>query len=579
MRGRRRVVQLVLLITIAGGTTRALKSTAPPPDAALVEVVNETLLAYAQLPPSEQNERAAVMLEAAKLRRAALTRLIRREPEQAIRLSLSPAQRQGLPKAVAALLEQRIHTEGDLVLSVTESLPLGVGQSPPRTSWSATANKRTYEAFVYGARLAHQTKYGTPLHGIAIDAVMAVDESPLYLYDALEKAQLGFLPQQIVATSGGAPIPLPDPDAFLNLRQRLLERILRIGPYPLSKFLPIGDPHPWTTGLKRVLVIRADYSDNEGSLYPDGEIAAVFDETSAFYEENSQRRTSLSPNIIPAVLRLPRTSAAYAALGDDASHRAIRDEAAAAARAYDASAGGAGMFDPETHDRFVVLTPRVLSIDKARGDLGGRGIVFTGRRFTFAVLAHEMGHTYGFAHSNFWFVEYGGDPLGPGTHLEYGDVWDMMGASTLDGTDAEPRRRHFNAFFKWLAGWLPRSMTDVSRSGTFRLYRHDAGDAAGTRAIRIDADATTWYWLDIRRQFPWNHSMLTGVEVRQVTKNPPYSYGVVRLLDMDTRAGTSVDHSLTSFRTFEDTRNGIRVRVTGLGSDARGEYAEIAVER
>ena len=149
------------------------------------------------------------------MRRAALTNLIRRDPQEALRLSLSPGQRQGLPKFVVDLLETRIHAVGDLSEGLTEQVPLGNPLPPLQTSWTARTDKTTREAFVYGVRLGHQTKYDTPLHGIAIDDVMAVDESPLYLYDEFEKLQLGFQPDQIVVTSGGRRPPegppRPDP--------------------------------------------------------------------------------------------------------------------------------------------------------------------------------------------------------------------------------------------------------------------------------------------------------------------------------------------------------------------------------
>jgi hypothetical protein len=93
----------------------------------------------------------------------------------------------------------------------------------------------------------------------------------------------------------------------------------------------------------------------------------------------------------------------------------------------------------------------------------------------------------------------------------------MMGLPTLDGTAENPGRRHFNAFFKSRAGWLPfSSFADATAGGTYRLYRHDAADATGLRVIKIDADAEKSSWLDIRRQFPSNPSISVGIEVRRV---------------------------------------------------------------
>ena len=594
---------LVFVFTIVGTATSVAQKAADPLDvtgalglgtprvrvrsldAIIVESANRSLLEYAKLSAPKQKLLALFAMEVAKVRRAALTNLIRRDPQEALRLSLSPGQRQGLPKFVVDLLETRIHAVGDLSEGLTEQVPLGNPLPPLQTSWTARTDKTTREAFVYGVRLGHQTKYDTPLHGIAIDDVMAVDESPLYLYDEFEKLQLGFQPDQIVVTSGGLPILLPNPEAVAGLRKALLDRILRFGPYELINLIPPGAPHPWTTGAKRVLVIVADYSDRPGALYTDAQIAAVFGETSDFYQENSQGLTSLTPTVLPATLPLPLTSAAYAAMGIDRGHATIDEDAAAAARVYDATMGGTGMHNPDSYDRWVVLTPQVFSIATAWGRLSGKGVVITGDKLVFPTLAHEMGHTYGFRHSNFWLVRFGENPIGPGDRLEYGDAWDMMGNPYLDRTDEEPRRRHFNTFFKWLAGWLPvPSFADGWPGGTFRLYRHDAADSAGLRAIRIDADADKLYWLDIRRQFPWNSDMSRGIEVRRVLKDPTstYPYLELQLLDMEPMVDGSIDHSLTPFGSlfgvFEDAANSIRVIVIRVSSDEIGEYADVRIE-
>ncbi len=553
-------------------------------EAAIVKFGNTTLLEYAALPASRQKRLAPLAQEVARVRRAALKQLIRRDPETALQLSLTPGQRQGLPVQVLALLEARIHAVGDLTEAISEGVPLGTKTPSPRSSWTASIDQTTFEAYVYGVRSGHHTKYDTPLHGIAIDAQMAVDESPLYQYDLFEKWQLGFLPGDIVATSGGLPILLPNPQALIGLRLDLLNRILRFGPYPLDKLIPPGDPHPWTTGVKRVLVIQADFSDRPGVTDTDAEIIAAFDDASSFYEDNSQGRASLTPTILPTIVTLPLASGSYAAMGGDRGAGRIRDDAKAGAQAYDATAGGTGTYDPDSYDRFVVLTPQVFPDPRASGDLSGKGVVVTGEPLGFRTLAHELGHTFGFTHSNFWLVPFGSDPLAPGTSVEYGDVWDMMGGPYFDDTAANPRKTHFNAFFKWLAGWLPYpDHLDAITTSTFRLYRHDAADAAGLRAIRIDADADKWYWLDIRRQFPWNPSMAMGIEVRRVTKSASYPYGQVELLDMDPMNGGARDHSLTPFGAlfgvFDDTANGIRIVVIRVGTDATGDYADVRIER
>ena len=549
---------------------------------------NRALIEFATFPPSQQRWFASVAIQIGKLRRAALAHLIQRDPQEALRLSLTPGQRQGLPKYIHNLLEARLHTVGDLTRSIGEFVTAGspndpqAAQSPaPVTSWRVRVGQTARRAFVYGLRLRHQTKFDTPIHGIALDDLMAIDESPLYLYDEFETIQLGFQPGQIVATGGHLPIPLPDFPAYANLRQQLIDQVLLSGPRPLPFNL-----YAWTTGVKRVLIVKADYRDRTGQVVTDTEILNALETTSAFYAANSQGRTSLVPTLLPTVLRMPSPLTTYNRGGTGSGSHAIAHDATELARRYDIDAGGTGLYDPDVYDLVIVTTPLVFGeISFAEADLGGRVVVATGPgTMDLPTLAHELGHAFGFIHSAFWSVPYGADPVGPGTRHEYGDVWDMMGINAeLDMVNVDPSRRHFNAFFKTRAGWLPASaVANGTAGGSFRLYRHDATDARGLRAIWIDSGSGTTYWLGIRRQFPWNPSMANGIEVRRVVSTPDTAYGLVELLDMDhltSGVGNSINHSLVRLRTFDDAPNGLHIQVWGVSFDEIGEYADVVITR
>ena len=555
-------------------------------DVFIIASANKALIKYGRLSPKKQRRLAFIAYKIAKLRRTALAHLIQRDPRQALLLSLSPGQRQGLPKFILDLLEARMHVVGDLTLAITEVPPEDdpqgnsqAGPPPPSvTSWTARIGQTTRRAFLYGLRLKHQTKFSTPIHGIALDDLTAIDESPLYQYDPFETVQLGFQPGQIVATMGGVPIVLPDYDAFFSLKKELLDQLLRFGPDPVQ-----FDVYAWSRGPKNLLVIKPYFSDLPGTLYTDAEIIAAVAEANVFYEDNSQGQTSLSPTIIPSNLLMPSTAASYELSGMRLGHARIRDDAKDAARDYDMTMGGSGMYDPDGYDRVLVLTPQLFEDPYANAALGGKSVVISGERIALQTLAHELGHTYGFIHSAFWSVLFGEDPIGPGVSQEYGDIWDMMGiASAIDRTDEDPRRRHFNAYWKSRAGWLPTAaIADGTSGGTFRLYRHDAADAVGLRAIQIVARDGTTYWLGMRRQFPWNPSMAMGFEVRRVLSDPTFLYGPVQLLDMDSVTpgvfGIEVLHSLVRFQIFEDTANGINIRVANVHSDDVGPYADIVI--
>jgi hypothetical protein len=48
---------------------------------------------------------------------------------------------------------------------------------------------------------------------------------------------------------------------------------------------------------------------------------------------------------------------------------------------------------------------------------------------------------------------------------------------------------------------------------------------------------------------------------------------------MNPTFGTSINHSLRRFHTFEDTATGVNVRVANVGVDAVGDFADIVITR
>jgi hypothetical protein len=444
------------------------------------------------------------------------------------------------------------------------------------TTWSARINGEPINAFVYGFRDGQQTEFETPIHAIAIDDAMAVSDSPLYLYDSLEKQLLGFKPEQIVATSGGPPIVLPDFGAFVKLEQELIRRILRFGPI----YLPFH-PNAWSTGQKQVLILKVTYRDDDREPpYSDSDIAAWFSGVQRFFIDNSQGRTTLFPLIVSAPVEVLEESTYTGTSSPAIGHEILTDQALAAA--------GAEGLNPDDFDRVVILAPQLFDRPMARAAIGGRTVTVTGEKADLRVtLAHELGHTYGFPHSTF-LLPAGSDPIGPGSNLEYGDVWDMMGNAGEDPfLVANPDKRHFNTFYKTLAGWfLTPDVVDGTAGGDFRVYSHDARDASGPRAIVVRADDGSAYWIGKRDQFPANTSMVNGVEIRRVGNWPAGPFGPVELLDLDqgwtpgSTGGPSEFHSLAERNTFTDAANGITIRTVAVATDPSGErFARVFITR
>jgi hypothetical protein len=544
--------------------------------AAIVHSTNKLLEAYARLSEPRQKRLAFVVVPSAQIRRAALAWLIEHAPERAIELSLSPVQRAGLPQYIVDLLERRIHATGDLEQSFAETLPIGGDSqkppSEPQTGWTAVIGQETFQAYVYGIRSQHHTKYETPIHGIAIDSLFAVDEDPLYELDELEIIQYGYQPGSIVALIGNGLITFPDFVALQKQREALIDVILRFDPRPL-------EIKPWTTGPKEMLVVRADFTDATDIPYTDAEILGIVAEVSSFFEQNSGGQTLIRATILPETIHLDSATTEYSRYTD---HRlglqAVKNAAYPALLDHVGDAGSP--YHPNRFDRILVLTPRVYSgDDDAYGQIGGKMLVNAGGGLDLPTLAHEVGHTWGFLHSGFWIVGYDESPISPtGANDDYGDLWDMMGAERAGVSDADPYKRHFNGYFKYRAGWLPvTDFVDATAGGTYRLFAHDIYSVTpGPRAIRIDAGGGLSYWLDARRRFGFdeNQAMFQGIEVRRVR---PYLDGqLVELLDMKPREGTTLTHSLTlGPATVLDAANGITLRIENYSAT----YADVIITR
>jgi hypothetical protein len=112
----------------------------------------------------------------------------------------------------------------------------------------------------------------------------------------------------------------------------------------------------------------------------------------------------------------------------------------------------------------------------------------------FYSVAHEIGHTFGFRHSN--SLNCAGVSFGSNcANAEYGDYYDVMGYRNTGVA---------NSYHRDLAGWLGARIQTVTSDGTFVLTPTGAVDD-NLKAIRIpqsyDAltNSTTYYYLEFRQ--------------------------------------------------------------------------------
>jgi hypothetical protein len=138
--------------------------------------------------------------------------------------------------------------------------------------------------------------------------------------------------------------------------------------------------------------------------------------------------------------------------------------------------------------------------------------VWVNGEFDFRVVAHELGHTFGLQHANFWKTKDGDPVSSSGESIMYGDPFDVMGDNYRYGGRAD-----FNPWYKYQLGWIQDDQVQtVNQNGTYRVYRFDDGEATGTLALRVARDAQHAvgdYWIGYRRNFPEIDRLANGAYV------------------------------------------------------------------
>jgi M6 family metalloprotease-like protein len=550
-------------------------------------------------------DRGAIEAEGVTLahaRRAELRRMIERDPERALQATVPAVIRQMLPAAVLAELETRVAGTGDYMLvgrSFAEAAPTTAAYVR-----AAVIDGVRYEAHAYGRREAQLSKEGAPLHGIALEGQLAIHESALRVLEPGEIPPAASEPVCLV--SGVAVAPLVA-NAGVNVSsldvvevgsriiqfcsgegmlETLAERLeaAEAGSTPRVTQLTAGDPSgggrtiaaetalPQAIGTKRVLVIRVDFPDFPGDPISVGTAQAVMDEVKPFFEAMSYGQTTLVSTIAASTYRMPQNGATYAI--NDAEDQMHTDARTAAGADYDVA----------SYDRVIVvfrsLSPSVVAGSKIT--FGGEALISGsriwingGQSFSFATVAHELGHTYGLKHANLWRVT-DGNPVSPqGASIEYGDPFDDMGSTSVTG-GVRDTRHHFNHWAKNRLGWMPDSaVTSVTTSGTYRIHRFDSALSATTQpmALRIFRDGVRSYWVGLRANFSSGTLTANDAVVLWGYNNLQQS----QLLDLNTTGTNANDAALAVGSAFTDAAYGITIKPVARGGAEPDVWLDVEV--
>jgi hypothetical protein len=548
---------------------------------------NDWLTSWRRADADGQATLAAQGRDLAAARRGALLSLMREDPRLALQLSVPPGLQAELPAEVRAQLERRIDARGDFEVGIA---CLGTETWVER---SVVVDGTRYDAHVFGRRSRVATKTGLPLHGIVLDRTMALEETAYRVLDDGEKASLGLAADRLAVNIGGHVVALSASGELAALEERLNAAEAASGPaldLPLQadtgdpmERLPgraaVNSPASWINGDKRVLWLKLEFPDELGAPATDEALAASAAAVNEFYQGTSHGRTSMTFVNPPGLIRLPRDKSVYNA--SSSSTGQLRDDAKAAAKAYDAANGGTGLYDPDRYDRWVLVFRKMAAYTfGGLGNLGGP-VVWLNGGVGAGVTGHELGHNQSLDHSHAWLPS-GTSPIGAGTHVEYGDAFDRMGSSGSGPSN------FFNVAQKHKLGYLADSdVTTVAASGTYRLTRHDHKDAAGIRALRVGAANVEYeYWIEHRRLGP---TALTSQQLDRLQNGILLRWGPQKLpkfvpgpgsylLDMTPgSAGGTNDAPLRIGESFTDPDAGITFRPLAAGGTAPNEYIDVEV--
>ncbi len=565
-------------VNLHGRTLTGARVSAPDPigEATFHEFdtwVNE-YLARSPSPAANNQEGLARGLELAANRRVALEKLIQHDPQRAIELSLSPWVARQLPSELASRLERIVDARGDLEVVAALPEPGREADTPLMTRYVHVGDE-TFRAWVYGRRLAQSTRRQIPIHGIAVDASLALREDTVRVLSSEEITERGGFPVDAVCSiSGEAPESMEAAVMVLEgdreellcsvghasaLNDTLVEEEREADSMGIAK-ASLG-PNSWTLGEKKLVLIRVDFSDLPGASFSDSAGTNLVVGLRDFFEESSYGKSSIGligkGSAMTPVLRLPSTASFY---GTNKNATKLRSDARAAAR----TAG----YDLTKYQLDLICLGNVSGFGWAGlGIVGAAGAWMRGSA-SLGVAAHELGHNFGLNHANFWDTG-GSSVIGSGSEVEYGDKFDTMGSANAGS-------KHFNARYKNYLNWLGAAdVISVTFNGKYRIFPHDLSQSTGARALKIARGSATNYWVEFRQGYTSNPWLMSGVGLRWGRSSNQSTHL------LDTTPGSidgKDDSALTIGRTFSDRDAGVHITLLGKGGTSP-ESVDVAVYR
>ncbi len=547
--------------TAAAPTPTAVKETMATPAAAFDSWSQK----YLSATEDEKNALAANGIQLATARRAALEKLIQTDPRAALEQAVPDNVRRQLPPAIQSLLEERVSGRGFFGTLIADSPE----QNRREIKHEVVLNGRRFNAYVYGQRFSQTTHEKDNLWGIAIGSSLAVHEESIR---TLTKSEAAGLDAKENCPVSGQPADTHSTPAFGELAGRVEaycgaghltarnQRLAADGGLGGDGTEPPIARDGWTQGPRTVLFMRVAYPDDATEAITEAGAYALMDATSAWFAENSYNSTWLVTDVTP-LLTLPQPRAWYCENGDYVLLADAREVARAAG------------YDTDNYNLDIV---RFTSPGSGCNGFGYGGQAYVGGKGCWmlssstGVQIHELGHNYGVWHANFW-TGLGEGVISHGTHVEYGNPYDVMGSSGGQG--------QFNAAFKNILDWLPDAQVQtVTTNGTYRVFTYDVAALTPGQnyALKIRKDYDRNYWAEFRRKIP-NAWFLNGVMLNWDAWNNGVANSGSGTHLLDTTPGTPAgnsgkdDGAVIVGRTYADEASGIFLTPVARGDGSLPE--------
>lgn len=473
------------------------------------------------LTSSAEQRQAAVEegVALAKARRPEFLKLIQKDPARALHEAVPMVVRQDLPAKVVAQLEERVRGTGALRTYANTTLPGNAAVAA--VHYLELNDGVTYEAHTSGReQYLMDYKPNRSVNGVAIRpeggmAQLALDPSPVRPLEVGERPDPALPKVEICPVSGNS-TALPADQAAAAVKAdepvveaqgqvfylcngshtTVFENQLVAGEGAGGGGVGFNGPLPYVStkalGVMKVLYIPVTFPDENVAPTTEANAYNTMKDIADYYNKSSFGKLTIATTVTPCVT-MPHNGKWYQANDSDNGGSIdclglTHTDARAAAKAIG--------FDPANYDCIVVLQSYAYGVSRGAGGWGtvGGNSVWIYSSTWREVVAHEMGHTFGLAHANFWDSD-GVNGVGYGANQEYGDDFDIMGGGSIT-------TGQYNIAAKEQIKWFtPDNLTSVATSGTYRIAAHDSNilDPALRYGLKIVKDPLRTYYTEVRQ--------------------------------------------------------------------------------